>query len=59
MPMGKFTHVAIARVGSCPTGYRVSGEYCVAARKEAKHAITRFGACPKGYHSSGNYCLED
>jgi len=57
--MEKFTHVAIARVGSCPTGYSVSGEYCVAASMEAKHAITRFGACPKGYHSSGNYCLED
>ena len=55
----ELTRVAIARVGSCPTGYGVSGEYCVASSENAKRAITRFGTCPKGYHSSGNYCLED
>jgi len=59
MPNSKLRRIAMVRVGSCPTGYSVSGEYCVADSDNPKRAIGRFGKCPKGYHSSGNYCLED
>lgn len=46
----------ILKNGSCPSGYRTSGKYCIPG-KNAKFAIIKLGSCPSGYHSSGNYCL--
>ena len=46
----------LAKVGSCPSGYFTSGEYCVPGRN-ARFAIEKRGACPSGYATSGAYCL--
>lgn len=46
----------IAKLGSCPTGYLTSGDYCV-PRTDARPAIEKQGPCPPGYLSSGSYCL--
>ena len=50
---------AIHKMGSCPYGYRTSGNYCVPSSSNAKHAIFKNGACPAGYRTSGNYCLSN
>lgn len=47
---------AIARNGSCPSGFNTSGNYCVATSSDL-HAIERNGSCPSGYNTSGNYCV--
>ena len=47
---------AIARHGSCPSGFNSSGNYCVAISSDL-HAIERHGSCPSGYNSSGDYCV--
>ena len=46
----------ILKDGSCPSGYRTSGKYCVPG-KNAGFAIKKIGSCPSGYRTSGNYCL--
>lgn len=46
----------LAKVGSCPSGYSTSGQYCVPGNK-ARFAIEKRGACPGGYSTSGAYCL--
>jgi hypothetical protein len=48
---------ALARDGSCPSGYSSSGNYCVPG-SGARFALARNGgSCPSGYFSSGNYCV--
>ena len=49
----------IVRVGKhCPSGYGVSGEYCVPrSGSNGKTAIVKKGACPSGYQRSGDYCV--
>ncbi len=46
----------VLKNGSCPTGYRTSGAYCI-PRKNARFAIEKVGSCPTGYRTSGKYCL--
>lgn len=46
----------IAKLGSCPSGYLTSGDYCV-PRTDARAAVEKRGSCPPGYLSSGSYCL--
>ena len=45
------------RLGSCPSGYYASGEYCVRT-ESGRPAIERLGSCPSGYYASGSYCVE-
>ena len=47
----------LSKVGSCPSGYHTSGNYCTPSSPNAKPAIAKVGSCPSGYHTSGNYCL--
>lgn len=48
--------VAVPKVGSCPSGYSTSGDYCLAG-SSARHALPKTGSCPSGYSTSGDYCL--
>ena len=48
--------VALPKVGSCPSGYSTSGDYCL-ANQGARHAMPKTGSCPSGYSTSGDYCL--
>ena len=47
---------AVPRVGSCPSGYSTSGDYCNPS-SSARYAVPKVGSCPSGYSTSGNYCL--
>ena len=46
----------VVKIGSCPSGYTTSGQYCVPGSK-ARVAIEKQGGCPSGYSTSGAYCL--
>jgi hypothetical protein len=47
----------LERVGSCPSGYRSSGSYCVPG-SNAPQAILKVGnSCPASWRSSGKYCV--
>lgn len=48
----------IVKVGEhCPSGYRVSGEYCVPpSDSTASPAIEKKRTCPTGYRRNGFYC---
>jgi hypothetical protein len=43
--------------GSCPSGYHVSGNYCLSG-SSGRTAIPKVGSCPSGWSVSGDYCLE-
>ena len=46
----------VEKVGSCPSGYSVSGNFCK-PNSSARFAIPKVGSCPSGYSVSGAYCL--
>jgi len=48
---------AVPKVGSCPSGYSTSGDYCLAISDSSKHALPKTGSCPSGHSTSGDYCL--
>ena len=43
---------AVAKVGSCPSGYSTSGNYCKPS-SSARFALAKVGSCPSGYSTSG------
>ena len=47
----------VAKVGSCPSGYSTSGEYCLAGSGTTRLAVPKGGSCPSGFSTSGAYCL--
>jgi hypothetical protein len=47
----------IVKNGSCPFGYRQSGNYCIPYQSNSNAVVEKFGSCPWGFHQSGNYCL--
>jgi hypothetical protein len=48
----------IPKVGSCPVGYRTSGDYCIPLESTDKEVIIKAKTCPRGYRTSGNYCIK-
>jgi hypothetical protein len=48
----------IPKVGSCPVGYRTSGNYCIPLESTDKEVIIKLESCPSGYRTSGNYCIK-
>lgn len=50
------TPMPLNKIGSCPSGYSNSGNYCE-PKKEAHFALERLESCPSGYTTSGDYCL--
>ena len=57
LPLHGHAQQPLNKVGSCPSGYHTSGNYCTPSSASTKPAIAKVGACPSGYHTSGNYCL--
>ena len=57
LPLHGHAQQPLNKVGSCPSGYHTSGNYCTPSSASTKPAITKVGPCPSGYHTSGNYCL--
>ena len=47
----------LQRIGSFPSGYNASGNYCLATSDKTKLAIPRTGSCPSGYYASNEYCV--
>jgi hypothetical protein len=50
---------AIAKNGTCPSGWMQQGNYCVANDSNPKTVIPRSGTCPSGYMQQGNYCVSN
>ena len=48
---------AVTKVGTCPTGYSTSGDYCLASSDDTPVAVAKGGGCPTGFSTSGDYCL--
>lgn len=48
----------IPKVGSCPVGYRTSGDYCIPLQSTDEEVIIKLESCPPGYRTSGNYCIK-
>lgn len=47
----------VARDGSCPTGFKASGDRCTSSN--GKVALPKLGSCPTGFKASANYCVGD
>jgi hypothetical protein len=54
---GAIAQSAILKLGSCPSGYHQSSDYCLPNSERSEFALPKFGSCPSGYHQSGDYCL--
>lgn len=46
----------VAKDGSCPTGFKASGNYCIGDKGD--YAEVRSGSCPSGLKSSRKYCIK-
>lgn len=46
----------VAKDGSCPKGFKQSGDSCTSS---SQVAIVKLGSCPTGFRASGNYCVGD
>ena len=46
----------VVKIGSCPSGYSTSGQYCIPGQN-ARVALGKREQCPSGYSTSGAYCL--
>jgi hypothetical protein len=44
------------KIGSCPTGFKSSSNYCVGDRGD--YAEVRSGSCATGLKTSGKYCVK-
>lgn len=47
----------MTKIGSCPSEYYSSSNYCVPSGENAMFALPKVGSCPSGYHTSGDYCV--
>jgi hypothetical protein len=56
---GPNAKAAIAKNGTCPSGYSAQGNYCVANSNNAEIVIPKNGICPSGYSTQGNYCVQN
>ena len=54
----QYANAQVLKLGSCPSGWSSSGQYCVAGRN-ADPIVPKIGAglCPSGWRSSGQYCV--
>lgn len=57
MPAHLASPAPLPHHNACPSGYHVSGRYCVPNTDDSRVAIEKTGACPSGYFISGDYCL--
>lgn len=46
----------VAKDGSCPKGFKQSGDSC---KSSSKVAVIKLGSCPTGFKAYGNYCVGD
>jgi hypothetical protein len=55
-----FGQVAVPKVGPlCPSGFAMSGDYCVSNEPNA-YAVPKLGPlCPFGFTMSGDYCVSN
>ena len=49
----------IIKKGSCPSGYRAEGNYCVprGVGDNSPQVIEKKGKCPSGWRAEGKYCI--
>ncbi|WP_020505945.1 hypothetical protein [Lamprocystis purpurea] len=53
---GGMTPQPVVKLGTCPSGYSTSGQYCIPGPR-ARLALEKRGRCPSAYGTSGAYCL--
>lgn len=58
LPFADDEQEPIPKVGSCPVGYRTSGNYCIPLKSTDKEVVIKLESCPSGYRTSGHYCIK-